>query len=101
MMLSLHFQSYQKMNLSFFLFGEDSAALSNDLKKIYWSTTIIAGGSIVDLANYQMHYFLFKVMRQDFEGRLLFSDADRLFYSVKWSDFYSEPSKKPQAVLYC
>ena len=53
-----------------FLNAEYLAAPSSHLKNIYWSTTTIAGGSIVDLAKYQMYYFHFKVMRPDSECRL-------------------------------
>ena len=83
----------------YIIFGENLAALSTRPKKIYWNTPTIVGASILDLAKYQMYRFHFKVMRPNFECRLLYSDTDSLLYSVKCADFYQELSKKPQAVL--
>ena len=85
----------------YFIFGENLAALSTRPKKIYWNTPTIVGASILDLAKYQMYHFHFKVMRPNFECRLLYSVTDSLLYSVKCADFYKELSKKPQAVLDC
>ena len=85
----------------YIIFGENLAALSTRPKKIYWNTLTIVGASILDLAKYQMYHFHFKVMRPNFECRLLYSDTDSLLYSVKCADFYQELSKKPQAVLDC
>ena len=85
----------------YFIFGENLAALSTRPKNIYWNTPTIVGASILDLAKYQMYHFRFKVIRPNFECRLLYSDTDSLLYSVKCADFYQELSKKPQAVLDC
>ena len=46
-----------------------------------------------------MYYFHYRVMRPNFNCRLLYSDTDSLLYSVQSPDFYKQLSKKPQSVL--
>ena len=57
------------------------------------------GATILDLAKYQVHFFHYRVMRPNVNCRLLYSDTDRLLYSVQSSDFYMEQSEEPQSVL--
>ena len=46
-----------------------------------------------------MYYLHYRVMRPNFNCRLLYSDTDSLLHSVQTPDFYRELSEKPQPVL--
>ena len=81
------------------IFGENMAALTTRPKSIFWNTPTIVGATILDLEKYHMYYFQYRVMRPNFDCRLLYSDTDILLYSVQSPDFYRDLSEKPQSVL--
>ena len=83
----------------FMIFGENVAALTTRPKSIFWNTPTVVGATILDLAKYHMYYFHYRVMRANFNCRLLYSDTDSLLHSVQSPDFYKQLSEKPQSVL--
>ena len=83
----------------YMIFGENMAALTTRPKSIFWNTPTVVGATILDLAKYHMYYFHYRVMRANFNCRLLYSDTDSLLYSVQSPDFYKQLSEKPQSVL--
>ena len=75
------------------------AALTTRPKSIFWNTPTIVGATISDLAKHLMYFFHYRVVRPNFNCRLLYSDTDSLLYSVQSPDFSKHLSKKPQSVL--
>ena len=62
----------------YMIFGENMAALTTRPKSIFWNTPTIVGATILDLAKYHMYYFHYRVMRPNFDCRLLYRDTDSL-----------------------
>ena len=81
------------------IIGENMAASTTRPKYPFWNTPTFVGATILDLAKYHMYYFQYRVMRPNFNCRLLYSDTDSLLYSVQSPDFYKQLSEKPQSVL--
>ena len=66
------------------------AAMYSKPKIITWNTPTIVGATLLDLSKYYMYRFHYRVMRQNFQCRLLYSDTDSLIYRIESNDLYQD-----------
>ena len=80
---------------SFKIFNPNLAAVTLRRTKFTWSKPLIIGATILDLSKMFMFRFHYKIMKENFACKLLYSDTDSLTYAIMTEDLYADLKNNP------
>ena len=78
------------------IISEDLVTVCLQQSEILWDKPTIVGACTLDLAKKFMFEYHYKVMKENFDCNLLYSDSDSFVYEVRSGDFFAEIQKKKQ-----
>ena len=80
---------------SFKIFNPNLAAVTLRRTEFTWSKPLIIGATILDLSKMFMFRFHYKIMKENFACKLLYSDTDSLTYAIMTEDLYADLKNNP------
>ena len=80
---------------SFKIFYPNLAAVNRRRTEFTWSKPLIIGATILDLSKMFMFSFHYKIMKEDFACKHLYSDTDSLTYAIMAEDLYADLKNNP------